>query len=73
MEHGSWLRIFPIKKGSISITFQRSVLANKLSIKPLLINLRILDIYFSFFMLFPDTIWYGKQSMVKCKRNKIDI
>ena len=24
-------------------------------------------------MLFPDTIWYVKQSMVKCKRNKIDI
>ena len=24
-------------------------------------------------MLFPDTIWDGKQSMVKCKRNKIDI
>ena len=55
------------------ITFQRSVLANKLSIKPLLIKLRILDIYFSFFMLFPDTIWYGKQSMVKYKRNKNEI
>ena len=23
-------------------------------------------------MLFPDTIWYGKQSMVKFKRNKED-
>ena len=55
------------------ITFQGSDLANKLSIKPLFINLRILEIYFSFFMLFPDTIWNGKQSMVKCKRDKIDI
>ena len=55
------------------ITFQRSVLANKLSIKPLFINLRILEIYFYFFMLFPDIICYGKQSMVKSKRNKIDI
>ena len=48
-----------------------SLLANKLSLKPLFINSRILEIYFSFLMLFPDTMWDGKQSMVKCK--KIDI
>ena len=68
--------IIQITKNAIlgrQITFQRSDLASKLSIKSLLINSRILEIYFSFLMLFPDKMLDGKQSMVKCKKNKIDI